>query len=260
MTTDVSNMLSMAGKTALVTGASSGLGEHFARVLAAAGASVVVAARRTDRLETLVQELRAGGASAMAVALDVSSADSVEHALDTIEAELGVPDVLVNNAGVGASRYSLKVDEENWDFIMDTNLKGAWRVARGTAARAVAAGKPCSIVNIASILGLRVGFGESVYAASKAAVVQLTKAMALELGRKNIRVNALCPGYFSTELNSEYLASEQGQAMLGATPGGRAGELPELSAPLLLLASDAGSFINGVALPVDGGHLVSSLV
>ncbi|MEM1113495.1 MAG: SDR family oxidoreductase [Pseudomonadota bacterium] len=259
MSIDVSAMLSLQGRTALVTGASSGLGEHFARVLAAAGARVAVGARRVERLDALVEELVAAGGEALAVPLDVSDAGSVTTALATIEAHFGVADVLINNAGVADSRYCLKVDEASWDYIMDTNLKAVWRLARDVAARCIAADKPGAIVNIASILGLRVSFGESTYAVSKAAVVQMTKAMALELARKNIRINALCPGYFATELNTGYLQSDQGQDMLSKTPAGRAGQLNELSAPLLLLASGAGSFINGATLAVDGGHLVSSL-
>jgi len=253
------NTFAMDGKVVLVTGASSGLGNHFARVLAAAGATVVVAARRVERLDALVGELAESGASALAVPLDVTSADGVAAALDTIEQALGPVTVLVNNAGVADSRYCLKVDEQSWDFVMDTNLKGAWRVAREVAGRCVAAGVPGSIVNIASILGLRVGFGESTYATSKAALVQLTRAMALELGPKNIRVNALCPGWFSTEMNADFLASEQGRAMVEKSPFRRAGRFEELDGPLLLLASDAGSFMTGAAIPVDGGHLVSSI-
>lgn len=256
---DSSDRFSMQGKVALVTGASSGLGAHFARVLAGAGARVALGARRADRLESLVAELTASGATAVAVALDVTDADSVTVALDEVESRLGTVTVLVNNAGVADSRYCLNVDEASWDYVMETNLKGAWRVARAVAQRCVAAECPASIVNIASIVGLRVAFGESTYGASKAGLVQLTRAMALELGRKGVRVNAICPGYFSTEMNADYLASEEGEAMLQKSPFRRAGELDELSGPLLLLASDAGSFITGAALPVDGGHLVSSL-
>jgi NAD(P)-dependent dehydrogenase (short-subunit alcohol dehydrogenase family) len=252
-------LFSLHGKVALVTGASSGLGAHFARVLAQAGATVAVAARRTDRLAALVSELESAGARALAVAMDVTSADSVDNALNVVEESLGVVTVLVNNAGVADAKYCLKVDEENWDFTMEPNLKGAWRVATGMARRCAAAGSGGSIVNIASILGLRVGFGQSTYATSKAALVQLTKSMALELGAKGIRVNALCPGYFLTDMNESYLNSEAGRAMLDTTPFRRSGELSELDGPLLLLASDAGSFMTGAAVPVDGGHLVSSL-
>jgi NAD(P)-dependent dehydrogenase (short-subunit alcohol dehydrogenase family) len=250
---------SLQGKAALVTGASSGLGAHFAGVLAAAGAKVAVAARRQERLETLVDEITRSGGDAIAVAMDVTDRNSVQSALDSVERQLGAIDILINNAGVAGSRHCLKEDEDSWDRIMEANLKGAWRVAHGVARRNVDRQRPCTIVNIASILGLRVGFGESTYAVSKAAVVQMTRTMALELARKGIRVNALCPGYFATEMNSDYLHSDAGRAYLANTPAGRAGELHELDGALLLLVSDAGSFINGVSLPVDGGHLVSSL-
>ena len=250
---------SLQGRVALVTGASSGLGAHFAKVLAEAGATVVIAARRVERLEALQQELAGSGAEALALSLDVTANESVTAALDAIENRYGAVTVLVNNAGVADSRHCLKVDEGSWDYIMETNLKGAWRMAREVAARCVTAGANGSIVNIASILGLRVGFGESAYAASKAGLVQLTRAMALELAAKGVRVNAICPGYFATEMNDSFLASEQGQAMLQATPSRRAGRMEELDGALLLLASDAGSFMSGTAIPVDGGHMVSSL-
>jgi NAD(P)-dependent dehydrogenase (short-subunit alcohol dehydrogenase family) len=249
----------MSGSVALVTGASSGLGAHFAAVLAAAGARVVLAARRTDKLQAGVEQIIAKGGKAVAVSLDVTSAESVDAALDAAEAAFGPVDVLINNAGVADSKRFVKVDEASWDFIMETNLKGAWRLASAVTRRLLAAGSGGSIVNVASILGLRQGFGESTYATSKAAVVQMTKAMALELARKNIRVNALCPGYFRTELNSDYFDSEKGKAYIEGTPSGRLGRLEELDGPLLLLAGDSGSFVNGVALAVDGGHLVSSL-
>ena len=253
------NRFDLTGKIALVTGASSGLGAHFAAVLAEAGAKVVVAARRKEKLDALVAEIENDAGIALAIDMDVTSASSVAAALDQIETHFGALDILVNNAGTAGSRHCLKEDEANWDAIMDTNLKGAWRVAHAVANRCVEAGRPCSIINIASILGLRVGFGESTYAVSKAAVVQMTKALALELARKQIRVNALCPGYFATEMNSDYLHSDKGQAYLQGTTAGRMGQLDELSGPLLLLASEAGSFINGAAIPVDGGHLVGSL-
>lgn len=252
-------LLSLKNKVALVTGASSGLGAHFAKTLANAGAKVVLGARRTEKLKDVVDSITANGGQALAVAMDVTSGDSVNDALDQAEEHFGPITVLINNAGVADSKRFVNVDENSWDFTMDTNLKGAWRVATLVSQRLLQQKLNGSIVNVASILGLRVGFGESAYAISKAGVVQMTKAMALEMGYKGIRVNALCPGYFKTEMNADYFDSEKGQAYIASTPAKRLGELSELDAPLLMLASDAGSFVNGVALPVDGGHLVSSL-
>ncbi|MCC5811424.1 MAG: glucose 1-dehydrogenase [Ectothiorhodospiraceae bacterium] len=253
-------LFDMTGHVALVTGGSSGLGAHFAQVLADAGARVVVAARRAERLDDLVETIRGNGGEAAAVTMDVTSPDSVKAGFDAAEQAFGTVTVLVNNAGVADSKVFLKTTEDSWDFVVDTNLKAAWRVARLAAERMVAAGVPGSIVNVASMLGLGVQFGQTLYATSKAGVVQLTRQMALELMRYRIRVNALCPGYFETEINADFFATEKGQAYIRQNiPSGRLGDIPELSGPLLLLASEAGSFVNGVALPVDGGHLVRSL-
>jgi len=249
----------LSGKVALVTGASSGFGNHFARVLAEAGAKVVVGARREDKLQTLVAEIKASGGEALAVAMDVTQVDSVAAAFDTAEKTFGTVNVLINNAGVAAPKMVHKTSEADWDFVVDTNLKGAWIVAAEAARRMVAAGNGGSIVNISSVLGLATSLGHGVYSASKAGVVQLTKHMALELADKKIRVNAICPGYFKTEMNGEYFESEAGKKYIGSTPAKRLGDMREMNAPLLLLASDAGSFINGVALPIDGGHLLMSI-
>jgi NAD(P)-dependent dehydrogenase (short-subunit alcohol dehydrogenase family) len=250
----------LTGRVALVTGASSGLGEHFAQVLAEAGASVVVAARRVERLQALVERIRAAGGQASAVAMDVTDAASVQGAFDEVEQPFGTADILINNAGVAKSGLFAKGSEEDWDYVIDTNLKAAWRVAQVFANRLTITGKPGSIVNISSILGLGVGYGESLYATSKAGLIQLTRHMALELMRSNIRVNALCPGYIETEINSDYFKSERGQAYIrNNIPAKKLGTVDDLSGALLLLASDAGSFITGTALPVDGGHLLHSL-
>lgn len=247
----------LKGRVAMVTGASSGFGEHFVRVLAAAGAQVVAGARREDRLRQLVAEV--GPERALAVAMDVTDAASVAAAFAAAEARFGTVDVLVNNAGVAAPGLVHKTGEADWDWVVDTNLKGAWLVASETARRLLAAGKGGAIVNIASVLGLATSRGHGIYSATKAGVIQLTKHMALELAGKGIRVNAICPGYFKTEMNDEYFDSAAGQQYIAATPGGRLGRMDEIDGPLLLLASDAGSFINGALLPVDGGHLVMSI-
>jgi len=193
------------------------------------------------------------------VAMDVTDSVSVKAAFDSAEEAFGLVEIVSNNAGVADARLAADVDEKSWDFVLDTNLKGMWLVASEAGRRMIAAGQPGCIVNTASILGLRAALAQSSYATSKAAAVQLTKCLALEWTRKNIRVNALCPGYFVTELNQDYFASDQGKAYVASMPARRTGELDELSAPFMLLASDAGSFVNGVALPVDGAHSIGNM-
>jgi NAD(P)-dependent dehydrogenase (short-subunit alcohol dehydrogenase family) len=255
----IENMFDLTGRTALITGASSGFGAHFGRTLAQAGARVILCARRVERLEQLVAEIAAGGGEAHAVAMDVTDVGSVADAFARIDEICSSVDILVNNAGVGEPHKFSATTEQDWDHFMETNLKSVWRVSRHCIDRMRAQGSGGSIVNIASILGLQTGIGLSLYATSKAGVVQLTKSMALELLPDGIRVNALCPGYFKTEMNEAFFATDKGVEFIRKTPARRWGELDEIAGPLLLLASDAGSFINGVALPVDGGHLVRSL-
>jgi NAD(P)-dependent dehydrogenase (short-subunit alcohol dehydrogenase family) len=253
-------LFSLAGRIVLVTGASSGIGAHLARVAAQAGARVVLAARRTERLAQLAEAIRAEGGQAHAVALDVTDRASVEAAFDNAEAAFGVVDVVLNNAGIGNGQRALEVSEEDWRHMLSTNLDGVWRVAQCAAQRLAKDGRGGSIINIASILGLRVGGGYSHYCAAKAGVVQLSKSLALELARFNVRVNAIAPGYFKTEMNDAYFDSDKGQAYIRDTvPMRRLGQLRELEGPFLLLASEAGAFMTGAVLAVDGGHLVSSL-
>lgn len=255
-----SQRFDLTGKTALITGASSGLGAHFARLLAGAGARVVVAARRAERLSALVDELKGQGHEALAVTMDVTDSDSVEAGFSAAEQAFGVCDILVNNAGIGDPVPFLDMTEGNWRSMLDTNLDGAWRVAHRACKAMAKGGQGGSVINIASILGLRVGSALSHYAVAKAGVVQLTKAMALELARENIRVNAIAPGYFRTEMNSDYFDTEHGQKYIRSkVPMRRLGQLEELDGPLLLLASDAGAFMTGSVLNVDGGHLSNSL-
>jgi NAD(P)-dependent dehydrogenase (short-subunit alcohol dehydrogenase family) len=246
------------GRVVLVTGASSGLGTHFARLLADAGARVAVAARRTDKLQNVVDTIVQAGGQARALALDVTDAASVRACFDAL-ASWGAPDVVVNNAGVTVTRPLLEQTPEDFDHVLDTNLKGCWLVATEAARRMVAAGQGGSIVNVASILGERVAGGVAPYAISKAGVVQATKAMALELARHRIRVNALLPGYVVTDLNRDFLTSEAGDKLRNRIPSRRFGELSDLDGPLLLLASDAGAAMSGATVAVDGAHLVSSL-
>ncbi len=247
------------GKTALVTGASSGFGAHFATLLARHGASVVVGARRMKRLNDVVREIEGAGGKAQAVPMDVTDGTSVTAAFDAAEEAFGVVDIVSNNAGVAVSKWAVDVEEDDLDFVLDTNLKGAWLVAKEAGSRMIAARKSGSIVNTASILGMRVSRMVSSYSASKAAVISLTQSLALEWSRYKIRVNALCPGYFVTELNADFFSTEKGREYLRNTPAGRSGKLEEISAPFMLLASDAGSFINGTALPVDGAHHIASM-
>jgi NAD(P)-dependent dehydrogenase (short-subunit alcohol dehydrogenase family) len=251
------DLLSLAGRAALVTGASSGFGRHFARVLAGAGAKVALAARRIDALERLAAEIRAGGGEAAACAMDVTDRASVALAVQAAEAALGPLTILVNNAGIPSNSYFTGTSEEAWRTVMAVNLDGVFRVGQEAARRMVANGRGGSIINIASILGFGAIKTLSTYSASKAAVVSLTQSMALELARERIRVNALAPGYFATEFNDAYLASDAGRHMMARVPMGRAGAVHELDGPLLLLASDAGAFMTGSVVTVDGGHLLT---
>lgn len=257
--TFLSGLFTLDGKIALVTGASSGLGRHFALLLARAGAEVIVTARRSDKLGELVSEIAATGGRAHAVAMDVTDAAAVARAFDQAAALAGVPDIVVNNAGQTVTKPLLQQTEEDWDSVIDPNLKGCWLVATEAARRMVAAARAGSIVNIASILGERVGGGVAPYAISKAGVLHATKAMALELARHGIRVNALMPGYVITDLNRDFLTSEAGDKLRMRIPGRRFCELTDLDGPLLLLASGAGGAMSGACVAVDGAHLVSGL-
>ncbi len=248
---------SLAGRTALVTGASSGLGAHFARLLAAQGAGVALAARRVDRIEALAIELRGGGAAAIAVAMDVTDGASVARAFDEAERGLGGVDILVSNAGITATSRFLETSEAEWNSVLDTDLTGLMRVGQEAARRMAARGQGGAILNVASILGLRPAPQVAAYSAAKAAAISLTQSMALELARHGIRVNALAPGYIETDLNAAFLRSPAGAALAKRVPMRRFGQPEDLDGAVLLLVSDAGRFITGATLPVDGGHLLS---
>ncbi|MGA8259651.1 MAG: SDR family oxidoreductase [Arenicellales bacterium] len=245
------------GKTALITGASGGLGSHFARTLSAAGARTVLAARRLERLVPLRDEIEAAGGTATVAELDVRDSASVESIF--AGDGTGAIDILVNNSGVAIGQPAVDIDEAGWDRVVDTNLKGAWLMAQAFARSAIARDSGGAVINIASVLGRRVAKGVAPYAASKAALEHLTRALALEWARYRIRVNAIAPGYFETDMNRGFLDSDAGQATLKRIPQRRAGRLEELDGALLLLAGDASSYMTGATVVVDGGHLCSTL-
>jgi 3-oxoacyl-[acyl-carrier protein] reductase len=251
-----STLFDLSGAVALVTGASSGLGRRFALVLAERGASVVLVARRKERLEALAAEIEAAGGRALPIAADVGDRAEIARAFDAAQAKFGPVTVLINNAGVATPQSFLGMRDETWRETLGINLDAVVATAQEAARRMVAAGGG-AIVNIASILSFGVQKGNLAYAVSKAAVLQATRAMALELAPKGVRVNAIAPGYFSTEINADYLASPQGEAMSRAVPMGRFGQEGELDGALLLLASRAGSFITGATIVVDGGHMLA---
>jgi NAD(P)-dependent dehydrogenase (short-subunit alcohol dehydrogenase family) len=249
----------LAGKVALVTGASSGLGRHFAMVLAAHGVKVGIGARRVDALEATAEQIKGAGGRCAVSALDVTSDLSVKAAIAAIEQNLGPIDIVLNNSGVSISKPVLDHTESDWDAVLDVNLKGAFLVATEAARHMRDAQRPGSIINIESILSFRQAGAVAAYAASKAGLSQLTRTMALELARYRIRVNGIAPGYFSTEINQGYFDTDPGRALIKRIPQRRLGELADLDGPLLLLASDASRYMTGTTLVVDGGHLCSTL-
>ena len=251
------DMFNLAGRVALVTGASSGLGQQFARALADNGAAVALVARRADRLEAFKAELEKSGAKAVAIAADVNNRDDMVRAFDAAEKAFGTVTILVNNAGVAQkSVRATDVTPEEWRRVLSTDLDAVFYWAQEGARRMVAAGKKGAIVNIASVLGFGVAKGVAAYAVAKAAVVQTTKALAVELAFKGVRVNAIAPGWFVTEINDKYLESEAGIAMKRDIPMGRFGNTGDLDGALLLLTSDAGAYMTGATIVVDGGQVV----
>jgi NAD(P)-dependent dehydrogenase (short-subunit alcohol dehydrogenase family) len=248
------NLLSLQGKVALITGASTGLGEHFAHIFAAAGAAVVVAARRQDRIDAVAAAIRNSGGRALAIAMDVTERASVKAAFDAAEQQFGVVDIVVCNAGLGGGTPFLQMSEQCWDDMIAVNLKGVWSVGQEAAQRLVAAAKPGSIINISSILGLQAFPAFAHYCAAKSGVIQLSRVMALELAQHRIRVNAVAPGYFETDMTRDYYQTEAGRADVAKVPMQRLGEFHELDGQMLLLASDAASYMTGGTYTVDGAH------
>ena len=247
----------LTGQVALVTGASSGLGVRFAQCLADNGAAVALVARRGDRLAEVKARIEAAGGRAVIVEADVRDRAAMRRAFDAAEAAFGTVTILLNNAGIAHSGRAVDMSEEEWRRVLSTDLDAVFYWAQEAARRMLAANKRGAIVNIASVLGLGVAKGVVAYATAKAGVIQLTKALALELAFKGIRVNAIAPGWFVTEINDEFLSGERGEAMKRDIPMGRFGEEHDLDGPLLLLVSEAGRYMTGTTLVVDGGQVVA---
>jgi len=255
--TKAADMFNLTGRVALVTGASSGLGQQFARALADNGAAVALVARRTDRLADLQKSIEAAGGRAMSIAADVTDRAAVARAFDAAEKAFGTVTILVNNAGIAqSSTRAVEVTEEEWRKVLSVDVDAVFYTAQDAARRMLAAGKKGAIVNIASVLGFGVQKGTAAYAVAKAAVVQITKALAVELAFKGVRVNAIAPGWFITEINDKYLAGEAGEKLKRQIPMGRFGQEGDLDGALLLLASDAGAYITGATIIADGGQVM----
>lgn len=246
----------LTGDVALVTGASSGLGARFAQVLAANGAKVALVARRKDRLDALCAQIEAAGGQAIAIEADVLDRAAMMRAFDETQAAFGTVTILVNNAGVAQSARAIDMTEEEWRRVLSIDLDSVFFWAQESARRMIAGGRSGAIVNTASVLGFGVSKGVAAYAVAKAGVVQLTKALALELATKGVRVNAIAPGWFVTEINEAFLQSEKGQTTKHSIPMGRFGEDGDLDGALLLLVSKAGSYMTGASIIVDGGQTV----
>jgi NAD(P)-dependent dehydrogenase (short-subunit alcohol dehydrogenase family) len=249
----------LAGEVALVTGASSGIGRHLAELLAVAGAKVALAARRVDRLAEAAREIEAAGGECLPISLDVTRSDSVVATVAKTETELGPLTILVNNAGVVVSKPLFEHTEADWDHVVDTNLKGAWLVAREFAHHLVGLERPGRIINISSVLGLRTIGRVPAYCAAKAGLTHLTHVLAMELARYGILVNALAPGYVETDFNRAFFQTEAGKALISRIPLKRLGQTEDLDGAMLLLASPAGAYLTGAVIAVDGGHGVAAI-
>ncbi|HEX7386362.1 MAG TPA: SDR family oxidoreductase [Castellaniella sp.] len=253
------NRFGLTGKTVLITGASGGLGAHFARTLGLAGAQIILSGRHREPLDQLAETLTTTGITTFVQPLDVADADSLRHGLDEVQQRAGLIDTAVCAAGIATHKPALDLSVEDWDRVIAVNLKGCWLTAREIAQRLVAAKHPGSIILVSSILGHRVAGNVMPYTVSKAGLEHMTRALALEWARYDIRVNALAPGYIDTELNHEFFTTEAGHALIRRIPQRRLGQGQDLDGPLLLLASEASAYMTGTSLVVDGGHLQSTL-
>jgi NAD(P)-dependent dehydrogenase (short-subunit alcohol dehydrogenase family) len=249
----------VAGQVALVTGASSGIGRHLAQLLAAAGAKVALAARRVDQLEAAAREISSAGGQGLPIACDVTRSESVVAAITTAETELGPLSILVNNAGVVVSKPLFEHTEADWDYVIDTNLKGAWLAAREFAHHLAGLKRPGRIINISSVLGFRTIGRVPAYCAAKAGLTHLTHVLAMELARYGILVNALAPGYVETDFNRAFFQTEPGKALISRIPLKRLGQTEDLAGALLFLASPASAYVTGAVISIDGGHGVAAI-
>src|SRR5215475_2910479 len=254
---NASELFDITGRVALVTGASSGLGARFAELLAANGAAVGLVARRQDRLAGVASRIEAAGGRVVAIEADVRDRDAINRAFDAVEAQFGTVTILINNAGIAHADRAVDMPETQWRRVLGTDLDAVFFCAQEAARRMLAAGTGGAIVNIASVLGFGVAKGVAAYATAKAGVIQLTRALALELAFKGIRVNAIAPGWIVTDINRDYLAGERGEALKREIPVGRFGQDGDLDGAILLLVSDAGRFIAGATVVVDGGQMVA---
>ena len=253
--------IDLSGRVAFVTGASSGLGAQFARTLARAGAGVVLASRRIEKLKELRARIEGEGGDAHVVELDVTDHDSIKSAVAHAETEMGSIDILVNNSGVSTTQRIQDVTPEDYDFIFNTNVKGAFFVAQEVGKRMLARSRGAApgsftggrIINIASMAGLKVLPQIGAYCMSKAAVVQMTRAMALEWGKFGINVNAICPGYIDTEINHHHWDTEAGHKLVNMLPRKRLGKPEDLDLVLLMLCANESHFVNGAVIQADDG-------
>jgi NAD(P)-dependent dehydrogenase (short-subunit alcohol dehydrogenase family) len=256
---DPERLFDLSNRVAMVTGAGTGIGREFACSLAEAGSTVVLCGRRREPLEETAGLIEDRGGSSLCATLDVTDESNIREVFDQVSSQAGVPEILINNAGANRPMFATELSADNWDLILDTNLKGCFLVAKECASRLMQAGKGGSVVNVASVLGLRTQKAVSAYMASKAGLIHLSRGLALEWASYGIRVNVLAPGYFRTDITSDFLDTASGQKIIANVPQKRGGDLSELVGPMMLLASDAGSYLTGSVVVADGGLAVASI-